>query len=316
MSPVALQPLDLAAIPYVPCRDQYARTQPWTWVCIHEAQVGEGASSRTIANILQNPPRTAGIHDSVSGLDVTCSADVETMTVPHCYTPSAWSWGIEHVGYTDDVDPPADVLAMSARLVVARLEAWEARRGHPMPLVHLDPQQIVDKAEGFASHWDATQATWILRGGHVIGDGIDHYDGRTWPWPDYFDAIADVRRQTKGSPPGEDDDDVNSEVRYGFEPTWAVAVGSPIGGRLPVVEVDAREGSVRGYNGVAFVQTGTNDRSLMDGDPSVGGLTAVDVSNGRLNAGPVRFTIHDDGTDDVVFVTQGGPTYRFTAVAP
>lgn len=223
----------------------------------------------------------------------------------HCPGANHDGIGIEHAGYarqTRDewLDPYGlAMLRLSAELVVELCDAYG------LPVAWLGPDEVAAGAYGITTHRACTQAFGTV-GGHTD-------PGENFPDDVYLRMVVDAVEKRRNPVP-EEDDDVNCEVRYGFEPSWAKAVGSPIAGRFPEVEVDAREGALRGYNGVAFVVAGSTDRSLTDGDPASGLPTAVDISAGRLNGGPVRFTIRDG--DTVTFVTQGGGRYSLTAVAP
>lgn len=174
-----------------------------------------------------------------------------------------------------------------------------------IPLVWLEADEVAAGLRGITTHRACTEAFRII-GGHTD-------PGAGFPADVLMGFVLEVAAaKAKPIPTDEELDDVNTEVRYGFEPSWAKGFGPIIPGLVPTVEVDAREAALRGYGGVRFVIEGTDDDRFTDGNPLAGGVTAVDLT--KLTTAPVRFTERQG--DTVVLTTQGGGRYAFTAVRP
>lgn len=302
--------VDLASIPQVPCRWQRLRAEPWVQICVHEAITDDWSTGLNIARYLQDPklpdgsPNQAGIHYSVGPFDVAQSAD-PSMTVPHCYRPSAWSLGVEHTGRTDDdVPPPPQTIRRSASLAGGLIVEWErVNSGCTFPIVHRDvPSDVAGKLAGFISHYDATK-TCQFYGWPTIGA---HHDGQWWPWPDYFDAVADdlrVRRGTKSVPVEGDE----VQTQHGF-----ILAGSHpnLDGSQAHVIVDPNTGQVHGWHGVTFDGVGSDAIDEAYG----GGLRTVDFT--KFNGGnPILAWEIDDATGEIVAFGGVGGVFRVRAVA-
>lgn len=235
--------IDLDELDYVRARWQRRRTWPVTSICIHTIENAETPlGAENCARYFRDIERVAGAHFCIDNDSIVMCADPRTMTIPHCYGPSAWSVGLEHAGTARQTDRDwHDTYSLAELALSADLSATLCQTFN-IPVVKLTPSQVKLGMPGIFGHYDATLAV------NKIGGHTD--PGAGFPWGEYLDMVRARLMPPKPPPPiVEGDDEMLVPFRKPIVPDGVVPRAD---GRWPQYLIDDHARVVHGYNGLAF----------------------------------------------------------------